>query len=242
MLMTRARRLRTEESGFSLVELLVAMALSSIVLTAMLTLFIGGVNSSAKVSDRVEAAQRGRLTMDRVMTLLNSQSCLLFNDGSSAPPIISANATQVTFYASLGAVDSDPTKYQLRYDAASKSLFEDRYLPSRATGVLAFPATPNTSQVIGTGIVPTTAGAPIFSYYQFVDDTGPTLGMIDTTPLSTAGSGLSSADALNAVRVDVAFVAQTLRTASADPRSTSVEGTATVGSANPGEPTKGVNC
>jgi prepilin-type N-terminal cleavage/methylation domain-containing protein len=235
------RRLRTDESGFSLIELLVAMVIGSIVLTAMLTIFLTGVNSAAKVNDRVDAAQRGRAAMDRVVTLLNSQSCLVLNDGTSSPPIIAATDSAVTFYGSLGIVDSDPTIYRVRYVSASKTLFEDQFRPTRTNGVLTYASTPNVSRAIATGIVATTSGAPIFSYYAFVDDVGPTLGMIDPTPLATA-SGLSSADVLNAVRIKVQFSAQPLHTQASDPRRTSLEGTATVGSANAGEPTKGVNC
>ena len=86
MLMT-LRRLRRDQSGFSLVELLVSMALGSIVLTALMTVFLNGVTGAVRTSDRVEALQRGRVTMDRVVTLLSSQTCLLNADGTGQPPI-----------------------------------------------------------------------------------------------------------------------------------------------------------
>jgi prepilin-type N-terminal cleavage/methylation domain-containing protein len=234
------RRLRAEQSGFSLIELLVSMAIGSIVLTALLTVFLRGADGAAKVSDRVEAAQRGRLAMDRVVTLLNSQTCLVASDGSSQAPILDGQNDQVTFYANLGLVDTDPTKYRVRYDAATKRLWEDRFPPSRnAAGLVTYPASPGSSRIIGTNIVPVATGAPLFTYWQFVTDEGPTLGMINTTALSTP---LSATDRANAVRVKVAFAAQPERTRTADLRSTTLEGTATLGSANPGEPAKGANC
>ena len=58
--------------------------------------------------------------MDRITTLLNSQICLLNTDGTGQPPILDGQNNQVTFYATLGVVDSDPTIYRLRYDSATK--------------------------------------------------------------------------------------------------------------------------
>jgi prepilin-type N-terminal cleavage/methylation domain-containing protein len=240
-----ARRLRSDESGFSLVELLMAMALGSIVLGALMMVFMNGVTGVVRVSDRVDALQRGRVTMDRVVTLLNSETCALIDASPSAlPPIRDGQDNQVAFFASLGVVDSDPTIYRLRYDAASKALWEDRYAPNRTTGVLrypSYPATPDATTLIGTNILPTTAGAPLFRYYQFVTDEGPTLGMINDTPLATP---LSAASQLAAVRVTVSFVTQPEHTTASttDLRATSLDGVATVGSASAGEPVKGVNC
>jgi prepilin-type N-terminal cleavage/methylation domain-containing protein len=243
MLMT-ARRLRSDQSGFSLIELLVAMALGSIVLTALMTLFINGVTGSVRVSDRVEALQRGRITMDRVVTLLNSQICLLNPDGTGQPPILDGQNNQVTFYATLGVVDSNPTIYRLRYDSATKRLIEDQFLPVPSGGAVTYPtypATPNASRIIGTNILPTTAGAPIFTYLQFITTAGPTLGMVDTTPLTTP---LTSTGQFASVRMAISFVTQPEHTTGTtnDLRATSLDGVATVGSANAGEPAKGVNC
>jgi prepilin-type N-terminal cleavage/methylation domain-containing protein len=241
-----ARRLRNDQSGFSLVELLMAMALGSIVLTALMTIFLGGISSTVQISDRVEALQRGRITIDRITTLLDSQTCLLSDSGVGQSPILDGQDSQVAFYASLGVVDSDPTIYRLRYDAASKRFYEDRFFPVRSpAGVLSYPSYPSTAdytRIIGTNILPIAAGTPIFRYWRFVTINGPTLGMVDTTPLITP---LSVASELAAVRVTISFVTQPEHTngSTADLRATSViNGVATVGSANAGEPSKGVNC
>jgi prepilin-type N-terminal cleavage/methylation domain-containing protein len=235
-----SNRLRTDQSGYSLVELLMAMAIGSIVLTGVMTVFLRGADGALKVSNRVDALQRGRLTMDRAVTLLSSQTCVVDSNGNSQAPIIDGQDNQVTFYANLGLVDTDPTRYSLRYDAATKRLWEDRFPPSRnAAGTLVYPAAPGASRIIGTNIVPDPAGAPLFTYWRFITDAGPTLGMINGTALATP---LSATDQLNAVRVRVSFATRPERSTTADLGSTNLEAVATVGSANPGEPTKGVNC
>ncbi len=241
-----ARRLHNDQSGFSLVELLMAMALGSIVLTALMTVFLGGIKGTVQISDRVDALQRGRITIDRITTLLDSQTCLLSDSGIGQSPILDGQDSQVAFYASLGVVDSDPTIYRLRYDAASKRFYEDRFLPVRSpAGVLSYPSYPSTAdstRIIGTNILPIAAGTPIFSYWRFVTINGPTLGQVDPTALATP---LTVASELTAVRVTISFVTQPEHTtgSTADLRATSViNGVATVGSANAGEPSKGVNC
>jgi prepilin-type N-terminal cleavage/methylation domain-containing protein len=239
------RRLRSDDAGFSLIELLMAMAIGSIVLAALLTVFMGGVRGSMKSTDRVDALRRGRIAMDRVVTLLNSQSCLIQPDGSSSSPILDGQTNQIAFYAALGVVDSAPSIYRLRYDPPTRRLYEDEFKPKvdSATKKISFtyPGTATTSRVLGTNIIPEAPGAPIFKYWQFVTDEGPTLGMIDTTPLATP---LDVTGRQSAVRLTIGFVTQpeksTLTTA--EKRATTLQGVATVGSANAGEPTKGVNC
>lgn len=243
MLMT-LRRLRSDQSGFSLVELLMSMALGSIVLAALMTVFMSGVSGSAKVSDRTEALQRGRITMDRITTLLNSQTCLVPIDGNGQPPILDGQENQVAFYASLGVVDSDPLIYRLTYDPATKRITESRFVPVRVAGVVtypSYPASPAASRVIGTNILPNAAGDPIFQYWQFITTVGPTLGMINGTRLVTP---LTATSQYATVRMTVSFVTQPQNTTGStiDKRGTELEGIATVGSANAGEPTKGVNC
>lgn len=244
MLMT-VRRFRSDQSGFSLVELLMSMALGSVVLAALMTVFMSGVSGSAKVSARTEALQRGRITMDRITTLLNSQTCLVNTDGTGQPPIRDGQNNQVAFYASLGVVDSDPMIYRLTYDPATKRMTEARFVPVRnAAGVVtypSYPASPSANRVIGTNILPLTAGAPIFQYWQFITDNGPTLGMINGTALVTP---LTATSQYATVRVTMGFVTQPQNTTGStiDVRGTELQGIATVGSASAGEPTKGVNC
>jgi hypothetical protein len=182
--------------------------------------------------------------MDRVTTLLNSQTCLLNTDGTGQPPILDGQNNQVTFYASLGVVDSDPMIYRLTYDPATKRMTEARFPPTRSGGVVtypSYPATPSVTRVIGTNILPTTVGAPIFEYRQFITDNGPTLGMVNGTALATP---LSTTSQYAAVRLTISFVTQPEHTSGTtiNVRGTALDGIATVGSASAGEPTKGVNC
>jgi prepilin-type N-terminal cleavage/methylation domain-containing protein len=240
MLRSSLARLRHDDRGFTLVELLTAMVIGGIVLTAALNVFLNGLQHSYRTTDRVEATQRARRAMDQVVTMLNSQMCLLSNSGDTTPPIVSGDPSQVTFIANLGSVSADPRQYRIRYDQGTQTLWQDTWVGSRnAGGDLVFAASPTSSRAIAAQIVPAGAGVPIFTYRDFVT-TGANVGTIDmATPLTTP---LSTTDRFNAVRVDVAFAAQPDRTKKFDARTTSVQGGATVGSANADEPSMGVNC
>jgi prepilin-type N-terminal cleavage/methylation domain-containing protein len=148
---TLLRRLRDDESGFSLTELLAAMAVGSFVLWAAMQIFVTGIQSSARVGDRVEAAQRGRLAMDRLTTVLDAQVCL----DSTTPPISTGQDQSLTFTANLGRVDADPIRYVLRYDSTSNRLLEDQYDPSvDVNGVVTYSGTASRTRTLATGVVP----------------------------------------------------------------------------------------
>ncbi len=238
------RRFRSDQAGFSLVELLVAMGLGSIVLAALMSIVVGGTSSVIATHNRTEAAQRGRQAMDRVVTLLSSQTCVVAADSNSQPPILEGTNTSVSFYANLGVVDSTPLIYRLRYDPSTKSMWEEQYLPvtDQATGKVtypSYPASPKSSRLVGEYLAPANVGDPIFKYWQFVTTEGPTLGMIHGTVL---GTPLTAQSKLAAVRVTTSFIAQPEKTGKNEPIATAIESSATVGSANAGEPSKGVNC
>ena len=60
-------RLRVE-SGYTLVELLIVMALMGIVLGALTTLWVSGSNSELRLNRQFQAQQAGRLALDRIRT------------------------------------------------------------------------------------------------------------------------------------------------------------------------------
>jgi hypothetical protein len=209
-----------------------------------MTIVVNGTTSVVATHNRTEAAQRGRQAMDRVVTLLSSQTCVVADDSTSQPPILEATNTSVSFYANLGIVDSTPLVYRLRYDPTTKRMWEDQYLPvaDPATGKVTYPSypgSPKSSRLVGEYLAPVAVGAPIFKYWQFVTTEGPTLGMINKTELATP---LTAQTKLAAVRVTTSFVAQPEKTGKNEPIATAIDSSATVGSANAGEPSKGVNC
>ena len=63
--MSFPRRLRGER-GFSLMEMITVMAIMSVVLTGLVSLFVQGSNSQIDLNRRFEAQQTARLALDRM--------------------------------------------------------------------------------------------------------------------------------------------------------------------------------
>jgi prepilin-type N-terminal cleavage/methylation domain-containing protein len=241
------RRLRHEEHGFSLMELLAAMAISSVVLTAVMTVFINGLQGAAKVQDRVDSQQRARAAMDRVTTLLSSQVCLTAN---VQPIVAGSTSDSVTFYGDLDGASSTPKKYRIVFDPAAKTLTEYDYTGIWQTGGLpgpvVWPSSPTVTRQLAQDVVrapdPSAAGStlPVFSYFHFESD-----GTVNTAPTNAVAfgaTGLAATDVASIVQVAVNFAVTPSRTKTADPRWTAISGQALAGSASPSSPAAGPNC
>lgn len=229
----RARELVRDDAGFSLMELLVAMAIGSIVLTALMMVFLNGMQGTAKVTDRADATARARTTSDTMSTLLQAAVC-----NNNSAPILAASATSITFTANLGGPDDAASKYVLRWDGASKTVYQDTYkgtLQSDGLTVV-YPSSPTSTLILGTNMMPAD-GSTLFSYYPFNTSTGTISTSALTAPITNANTLKSI------VAITTSLLALPERTkGTSDPASTSVEDQSVVGSVDPSNPGQGTQC
>lgn len=200
------RRLARDEDGFSLTELIVAIALGGIVLAAALTFFTNGVISSAQVQDRSDAAQRARIGFDRVTSLLQAQVCN--GVGDSGTPVVAGDGNSVTFTADVTKVDDPPMGYKLRYLPASQQLWVDSYTLGAEdpnTGYRTWPANPVRSEQLMQRVAPDGTTRP-FRYYG-TDDT--TTG--DPVELGSSAA-LTTSERPRVLRIDLTLRALPTRT------------------------------
>jgi prepilin-type N-terminal cleavage/methylation domain-containing protein len=90
------------EDGFTLTEMLVAMAIAIIVSLAAFSLIEVVMKRTGEIGARVETTQRARTAMDDLTRELRSQVCVVRSDPSlmtSARSIFTAKADQVVFFA-----------------------------------------------------------------------------------------------------------------------------------------------
>jgi prepilin-type N-terminal cleavage/methylation domain-containing protein len=189
-----------DERGFSLVELLAALVVGTIVLFAVFGLLDTAVRLQAKSVDSLDATDRGRVGIDQVAQALASRICL-----GSATSLVEARDDRVEFYASL-APES----------AAVRLIVQRRRLAVVGTGIReevwtstppAAPPTlppPNTTTPTATRMVVTairqTGTTPVFRYYANQGSpAAPTLQL--STPLSAI-------DLSRVAVIGVAFTAQ----------------------------------
>jgi len=202
------RRIR-DQQGYSLPELLVVIAIGSIVLFGVFTLIQVTAQSSARTAARVDANQRARPVLERIIDQLHS-TCLT---PSTVPVLAGSTGESISFTHQTGAtVTPVPT---LRTLTLANGTLSDAVYPRVGTpGNYSFSTTPSETRQLLTGVAPATLGnppatVPVFQYYRFQ---GAEISPALPTPLSAA-------DAAQTVQVTVSFAASPLGNPVRDPKS-----------------------
>ena len=184
-----------DQSGFTMAEMLMSMAVSLVILTAILTMTTVATHSQDRVASRVAANQRARPTLINLVDRLHS-ACVA---PGIAPIQSGSTSSTIQFLSQPGsAVSPTPDKYVVALEGTQ--LTEQRFV---ATGgsppTWTFSGVPSSSRQLLTGVGPAKVGGttvPLFRYYAYNG------GQVSTTPLPTP---LSATDAALTVQVDIAM-------------------------------------
>jgi prepilin-type N-terminal cleavage/methylation domain-containing protein len=176
------RRLRREQSGFTLTELLVACIVGTVVLLATFSMLDTSVKLTGKVTDRVDRTQRARLAMELITRKLRSQVC----PSAGQAALIDAQDYSVRFYSFMGTGAFVPDILELKWDTNTNTIQENRWAGTGAAPNTTWATTPTTKTLL-TDVKPTfspsgqtTTRGPVFTYY--LSNSATAL----TTPLSAA--------------------------------------------------------
>ena len=192
-----------EEGGFTIVELLVGILASMAILSAAVLVSTAAIHNQARVADRVEANQRVRPMMTRMVQELHS-ACIaqhvvpIIADGTATGPNASSS-NQISFLSMSGsAVVPTPEKHVITLTGTT--LNESVYDATGGTqpGPWTFSPTPTASK---SRQLLTDVSAPsggMFRYYRFVN------GALSPTPQPNP---LPAADAPFIAIVDIGVVA-----------------------------------
>jgi len=209
------------DAGISMVELVVAMAVT-LVLGAMVSMFfIQAVQQTRKVDGRNEISSQGRIAMDSWSKLLRTVEDP--DLGGTLPQIQQMEGDRIVFYASLDnrtavpdaagaidyATDALPIKVELWLDTSTNQLHERRWTGARdAAGVASWAGTPSERVVArNVGLVAAGAGTrPLFTPLRSTDVDTDADGYSDST-VTGAGMNLTSAALSTVDGVEVAFTA-----------------------------------
>ena len=180
-------RLRRDERGFTLPELLIAMPIGIIVLLAAFFTLDSSVVLTGKVTDRVDRTQRARVAMEGITRRLRSQVCPTVGQ----PALISADDYSVKFYSFLGTRPFVPDIREIAWDTNTNSIIERKWAGTGTALNTTWAATPTASTVLS-DVKPTFASGnsgprgPVFKYYLGSSQTPL------TTPLSAANLAATS--------------------------------------------------
>lgn len=256
--MTLLRRIRArlgDERGFTLIEMLVATVLGSIVFMVALNVFDNGRRASARVVDRTAVVASGRTTMDTLTKELHAQTCL----GPNYPAITYADDNRVDFYADLGGEVFRPDKYSLVF--ANGTVTEYVYPPLSDTSwqppspvpagwTPGYSTTPSRTRTLATDLtLVREAGSdtPFFRYFAFsaTDPIQPTNRL--PTPLGVHDQADSSGklvpidDRARTVQILLSFQAHPVNPQS-DMVSTTFQNQVYARTADPTDPTHSPQC
>lgn len=197
------------EQGFTLVELIVAVTIGTIVMLASIALLDLTVTGQRDAEHRVDALDNGRRGMEQLSRQIRSQICL----GRGVAPVITAEDDQIEFYASLsrrttvdagGSPEIQRRRLQFVEDGRfGRGRIEETVWTGSGTLGSYTPITWSTTPEVRTVLadIRRTPGMPIFRFYRYDPVASPDLQRL-ATPVSGQPLGLI-------VQVGIAFDAWT---------------------------------
>ena len=196
-----AARAPGPDAGFSLPELLVAMALTSILLAALAGIFTSNLRTTSRISAKVTATADARLAVD---TMSRRLRVAVAPDATQAA-FTTTDPRSVTFYASLvgaaaggvttRAVDPKPTKVEYSvvpatYSGQATTCLREVLTPAVGSAApYTYPASGSTTRCLAYGTL-NADGAPLFTYFQSGSGTAPAASRDD---VRSVGASLSIA-------------------------------------------------
>jgi prepilin-type N-terminal cleavage/methylation domain-containing protein len=125
------RRLRTEQRGYSLIELLVVMAILGVIVGALTTIFVSGSNAELDLNRRFQAQQQVRLALDSIRADIHCASAAQAKTIGAYPGLkLAINNTSGLGNCSTAAtvswcvvqVSSTPSRYALYRSTATTNI------------------------------------------------------------------------------------------------------------------------
>jgi len=211
----------TSDRGFTLIELVVGMAIGMIVLLAAFNIIDRAFINNKQVTDREDALQRGRITLEQMTRQIRSMTC-----AGQYTPVTKGTDNEVDFYAYLGDPTAGgstlPRLHKLVYSPTAKTITETDY---PITSVTTSPPTVSATASLGprvllTNVVPV-GSTPIFSYYTY--DPNATQGTGAFVALTAGSTGLSTTDQAKVVKVAISFLTRPTGINVNDPHSTTFQ-------------------
>jgi prepilin-type N-terminal cleavage/methylation domain-containing protein len=132
--MSFPRRLRGEEQGFSLIEMLTVMIIMSVVLTGLTTLFVQGSNAELDMNRRFEAQQDSRVALDKIRREIHCAQGAATTPASGEAPSITLDLPGQCPTA-VGAAQTSVTWCSVLVSTGRYKLYRKVGVSCNATGV-----------------------------------------------------------------------------------------------------------
>jgi len=218
------RRLRSS-SGFTLVEVMVAMSMATVISLAAFGLVAIAKNNMTNVSEQTHVDQTARVGMEKVMEVLHS-ACIV---PETTPLLEGSSSTKLKIISEEGneAVFPSVTLNEIVYNSSTKKLTDAEYISEEKSSYpnWTFPSTAKKTVMLAEHVEPapventekevegiTGTTLPIFRYYKYYRENTTTheylhAGELESEPLkgATESAGLSKTEAQQMAKISVAF-------------------------------------
>ncbi|MCS5512013.1 prepilin-type N-terminal cleavage/methylation domain-containing protein [Curtobacterium flaccumfaciens pv. betae] len=158
------RRLHSEQRGITLVELLVAMLVTSLLLTLVGSFFVSMIKAQRTVSSVNDSTRQGTTSMTQVSRYLREASRVQLTKTTNLAAFESATATSMRFYSGVDLSTSRAGLTKVTIDAQGTKLrMQLQRGDCPANGYCTFTGT--TKTIVLADVIRTSAGtSPLFSY------------------------------------------------------------------------------
>jgi hypothetical protein len=184
-------RLRSE-GGVTLIELLVAMTIGLVTVLAAIGLLETAARQSTATAARVNATQRGRITLDTITRELRSQVCY----SPTVPALVSGTDDAVKFHADLSDGTRPIEQREVVFDPTAQTIVE-RTWAGVGTPVT-FPTMTKSRQLLSDVTRRAAPDAATFRYYAFSTAVPPRPDIQLPTPLNAT-------DLARVAKIDVGY-------------------------------------
>jgi type II secretory pathway component PulJ len=150
------------EAGLSLVELLVAMMLTSIVLALVGSMFVNVALATSASNATTQRSSAAANTMNELVKVVRQGANNAVSGQTVDPAVVSATSTALTIYSFVDTSPTAPAPTKVAFRMDGTNLVEDRWTATKSSGYWVFTGSPAT-RVIGNAVV-TTGADPLFAY------------------------------------------------------------------------------
>jgi prepilin-type N-terminal cleavage/methylation domain-containing protein len=227
MLSARLASKAREDDGFTLVELLVAMAAASVVLISLILILVSTSDQAQLTTTRIAATRETRAALSTIENELHSACVGTGTTQNLAPVEPGSDGSSLRFVSYTGpSINPTPTWHVLSYNGTNGTLTDSSYSVTGTNGLWT-PASQPTSTTTLLAEVSTQAGTPMFQYfayqaYPIANSTNdyPTAAP-EQVPLTSGSDGSAGATVEVLItlvgQADTAYAGQAGLSATADP-------------------------
>jgi prepilin-type N-terminal cleavage/methylation domain-containing protein len=161
-----AARLRSDQRGITLVELLVAMALTAIVATLVVSIVATATRTLGSQALATTNSETAAVAMRELTRVIRSGAPIRLTGSTATTPVVSAaGATSLTVTSYVDSVVDSSVPVRVLFTVTDGTLTEQRFTVTPVGDAFTIATTGGAARTLASGLT-TTATAPLFTFYD----------------------------------------------------------------------------